>query len=311
VRTPTTPGYPAFPLVDERASEERPPWEPRTRNEMENEIARLKAMQMQLGASLGWIVDALGKDSETEDEEDEVKKLAKRKGEALESLQYIRDVLQRGITNLEDDKLWGEDELRKQKERALQIPIVEQRPATTPPTAPPPTTIFSPTPEIATQTATLPRSFSRFQLPSAAVISYPDSPSPPVAGIPTPSLLSPNAQDTQLSSWKRPTMSSFGPSSPPRVSGFAAPGSQPRSPPPVTSLPRSPQPSSGILPRLPGLPTPKIAAANMAASPATSTSSLPQTPPVPFALNLPPSAKSDKDRRQRQEVQNDPLGALH
>ncbi len=77
----------AFPLEDERPPRERPPWEPKTRFEMERDMSQVRARDRQIGDSLGWIVDVLLQDEETEDKD----RLKKEKREAIESLAYIRD----------------------------------------------------------------------------------------------------------------------------------------------------------------------------------------------------------------------------
>ncbi|TFK42631.1 rab-GTPase-TBC domain-containing protein [Crucibulum laeve] len=114
VRTPHQ-SMTSFPLEDERLSEERPPWEPRTRFEMEREITQLHARDKRLGESLGWIVDALLQDeSGAEDKE----RLKRQKHEALECLSYVRDVLISHTTALDDDRLIGEEEALQRKLRA-------------------------------------------------------------------------------------------------------------------------------------------------------------------------------------------------
>lgn len=122
--SPRTSSYAAYPLVDEKPPAERPPWEPRTRFEMEKDIAQLHTMQRQLGNSVAWIVDTLLLD----DSESDVKE---RKREAVECLSYVRDVL-KGIVppgQVEDDRLHSEEELRKRKEKAKKE--AEEKVATT------------------------------------------------------------------------------------------------------------------------------------------------------------------------------------
>lgn len=91
----------AFPLEDERPPRERPPWEPKTRFEMERDMSQVRARDRQIGDSLGWIVDVLLQDEETEDKD----RLKKEKREAIESLAYIRDVLISEAMELEEDRL--------------------------------------------------------------------------------------------------------------------------------------------------------------------------------------------------------------
>ncbi|RDB21320.1 TBC1 domain family member 5 [Hypsizygus marmoreus] len=96
-----------FPLMDERPPEERPPWEPRSRFEMEREISQLRLTNKRVGESLGWIVDVLLQD---EIEVEDPQRLRKQKREALESLSYVRDILLGNVTEIEETRLVGEEE---------------------------------------------------------------------------------------------------------------------------------------------------------------------------------------------------------
>ncbi|KAJ7582790.1 rab-GTPase-TBC domain-containing protein [Mycena floridula] len=109
VRSPSA-NYPSFPLLDERQPEERPPWEPRTRLEMERDISSMRSANRRLGDSLSWIVDVLLQD---EDQVLDPTTRKKQKREALESLSYVRDVLLGNVTRIEDDRLMGEEELAR------------------------------------------------------------------------------------------------------------------------------------------------------------------------------------------------------
>ncbi|KAJ3515805.1 hypothetical protein NLJ89_g1520 [Agrocybe chaxingu] len=111
VRTPTQ-VPPSFPLIDERPVEERPPWEPRTRFEMEKDISELHSRDKTLGESLAWIVDALLQD---ESETRNVEKIQRQKREALESLSYVRDVLMTNTLELDEDRLVGGEEKSRRK----------------------------------------------------------------------------------------------------------------------------------------------------------------------------------------------------
>jgi TBC1 domain family protein 5 len=121
----------AFPLENERPPQERPPWEPRTRFEMERDISQLKARDKQIGDSLGWIVDVLLQDEEdTENGE----RLKKEKREAIESLAYIRDVLISDAVVLEDDRLVGEEEASRRRARVQRQEVAGMAPGpSTPP----------------------------------------------------------------------------------------------------------------------------------------------------------------------------------
>lgn len=109
--------YAAYPLVDERPPSERPPWEPKTRFEMERDAAEQRALQRRLGDSLGWIVDTLLLDESGTEEEEKAKEIRARKREALESLSYVRDILKGNVarSEIEDDRLIGEEAASKMK----------------------------------------------------------------------------------------------------------------------------------------------------------------------------------------------------
>ncbi|KAF9005602.1 rab-GTPase-TBC domain-containing protein [Cyathus striatus] len=114
VRTPTQ-VLSSFPLEDERPVEERPPWEPRTRFEIEKDVARIEIRDRRLGEALGWIVDSLLQDEEGSEEK---MRLKKKKHEALESLSYVRDVLVSNKIELDEDRLVGEEEASERKAKA-------------------------------------------------------------------------------------------------------------------------------------------------------------------------------------------------
>ncbi|PPQ78097.1 hypothetical protein CVT25_015631 [Psilocybe cyanescens] len=114
VRTPNQ-QLSSFPLVDERPVEERPPWEPRTRFEMERDISQIQSRDKILGESLAWVVDALLQDeSDAQDPE----RIKKQKQEALESLSYVRDALMTNIMTLDDDRLIGGEEKERRRAKA-------------------------------------------------------------------------------------------------------------------------------------------------------------------------------------------------
>ena len=91
-----------------RTTEERPPWEPRTRFEIEREISELQALNRKLGQALGWTVDALLQSGEGPE-------IDNRKREALECLAYVRDVLNtaKAPADLDEERLVSEAELKR------------------------------------------------------------------------------------------------------------------------------------------------------------------------------------------------------
>ncbi|KAJ3772334.1 rab-GTPase-TBC domain-containing protein [Lentinula raphanica] len=122
---------PSIPMTVERQADERPPWEPKSRRELEREMAELRANDKRLGKALSWVVDTLLQD---EDGSEDQHRLKKRKQEALESLSYVRDVLINGFTEIEDERLYGEGELAKMKTQTRQQKqAADESPAQTPP----------------------------------------------------------------------------------------------------------------------------------------------------------------------------------
>jgi len=115
--------YTAFPLATERPPEERPPWEPRARFEMEREISEMRSLNKQLGKSIGWIVDALLQDEDGVNDAERLKNIQLKKREALESLAYVRDVLNGGIIKVEKERLWGEQELQRRLAEETKGPL--------------------------------------------------------------------------------------------------------------------------------------------------------------------------------------------
>lgn len=140
---PVNHSEPEFPLEDERAIHERPPWEPRTRLEMERDISQLRARDKQIGDSLGWIVDTLLQD---EDEAKDKQRLKKERREAVESLAYIRDVLISDAMELEGDRLVGEDEASRRRARIQRQESISTRVTGPSPRPRPPKTMSPPVP---------------------------------------------------------------------------------------------------------------------------------------------------------------------
>lgn len=208
-RLPMSPNAPgsAFPLTDERPTAERPPWEPRTRFEMESDVAELRAVQRRLGDSVGWIVDTLL--LQDEGDEESAKKVKERKREALECLSYVRDVLKGSVrpSQVEDDRLVGEEELKRRRAKAA---------AKAPPPAPVAERVqqvLSPPRPAATASPayhTLPHSAARrtqdyFTVGPALTRTPPVKPPIPAQRAPSPtptvSVLPPNSNAVPLAPW--------------------------------------------------------------------------------------------------------------
>ena len=84
---------------------------------MEREVAQVRAMQRKLGDAVGWIVDTLLLDEGDVKDNPGKKTLHKRKQEALESLAYVRDILKGTVSDIEEDRLVGEEEVKRRREK--------------------------------------------------------------------------------------------------------------------------------------------------------------------------------------------------
>jgi TBC1 domain family protein 5 len=115
--------YAAFPLSNEKPPEERPPWEPRTRFEMERDISEMRSMNKRLGKSVGWIVDALLQDEDDIRDAEQFKSIQLKKREALESLAYVRDILNGGVTSVEDERLWSGQAFERKSMEETRMPL--------------------------------------------------------------------------------------------------------------------------------------------------------------------------------------------
>jgi TBC1 domain family protein 5 len=262
--------------MGERTPEERPPWEPKTRYEMEQEVDSSRVLQRRLGDSVAWIVDTLLQSEDAKLEEAD--NIRKRKQGALESLAYVRDVLQGRVTTVEEDRLWDEEEIAKRRAppppfippvptippvqpAAVAPPIVASRSLQSASTAPVSAAKGITSTRFNAHTPTSPF-MPRFSPPAPPPLS------PPINVTPSPGIASPGAMP--LAPWSYTT------------SEFSAP----------TSTVVPPRPASAALPRTP--------------SPMTN---IPSTATRPVVM----AASQDRlgtSKRGRQEVVHDPLGAL-
>ncbi|OCH89093.1 RabGAP/TBC [Obba rivulosa] len=283
-RLPMSPpaSYAAYPLVDERPPAERPPWEPRTRFEMEREVSQLRSVQKRLGESVEWIVDALLQDEGGAADEENKKAIRNKKREALESLSYVRDVLKGIVTDVDEERLVSEEEWsrRRSKEReegeAREAAAALSRQGNTP--TPPQPAAAAPAPAVRSPPVaprTVPDYFSTRQIP---LPTPPQSVSPPIAQAPRPTPLSstftsyainrdPNFNPTSFAPWNH-TRTDF--------SGDNTP---------IAALPRPP-PRTSIAPVRDGRPT------------------------VAYGIPASPEANISRDQAPRRVVQHDPLGAI-
>ncbi|KAG7092321.1 hypothetical protein E1B28_008682 [Marasmius oreades] len=126
IRSPTTTSV--FPLTDESSLAERPPWEPKSRLQIEREIGQIQSTNKLLGQSLTWVVDALLQD---ESRATNLTQLKRRKQEALEALSYVRDVLNGSVNDVDQERLFSDEENAKRRLRSTHIQS-EPSPRTTP-----------------------------------------------------------------------------------------------------------------------------------------------------------------------------------
>ena len=70
-----------------------------------------------MGDTVGWIVDTLLLDEGDATDDPAKRTVQTRKREALECLAYVRDVLKGTVTEVEDDRLLGEEEARRRREK--------------------------------------------------------------------------------------------------------------------------------------------------------------------------------------------------
>ncbi|KAF9264818.1 RabGAP/TBC, partial [Marasmius fiardii PR-910] len=118
MRTPTPNSDSVFPLADETSPVERPPWEPKSRLQIEREIGQIQTTNKLLGESLTWVVDALLQD---ESEATNPTQLKRRKQEALETLSYMRDILNGSVNGIDQERLFTEEENAKRKSHSAQL----------------------------------------------------------------------------------------------------------------------------------------------------------------------------------------------
>jgi len=226
--------------------------------EMEKEIVELKMLQRRLGDSVGWIVDTLLLD------DDSGQLIKERKREAVECLSYVRDALKGTVppSQIEEDRLVGEEELKLRKARELerQAAALVARPETEYPlaglTVPQPAATAPPTGH--SQPSSTRRSQDYFTVGPSRTRTPAKAASPEGARgrapspTPTLSVLTPNTNAMPLAPWNR-SRSAFSPRDSPRDSPLPSSPRLPSRPSAVASVrpatrPYPPQPSSGDTP---------------------------------------------------------------
>lgn len=193
---------------------------------MERDISHLRTTNKRLGEALGWIVDVLLQD---ETEVEDRQRLQKRKREALESLSYVRDVLNGNNVEIEEARLLSEEEVLKRS--SSKGPIIQPSSPSSSVTAPLPVPVV----DSRQRNANLwdHRSRSPPQSPLHTV-----SPIPTVRGLALPSKAEASSIDTAAPPWNH-TRSSFSGS----LSSFPA-ETLPRLPPPTLTGPSRSSPGT-------------------------------------------------------------------
>lgn len=82
---------------------------------MESEINQLRSLQNKLGDAIGIAVDALLQDESDDRSAETLQRIRERKREALESLAHARDILKGNAKELDEERLYGEDEYRRRR----------------------------------------------------------------------------------------------------------------------------------------------------------------------------------------------------
>ncbi|KAL5528993.1 hypothetical protein ACEPAG_4967 [Sanghuangporus baumii] len=273
---PENSNYSSFPLITERPLEERPPWEHRTRFEMEREVADLRTLQKKMGDAVGLAVDALLQDEGEERDAEAIKRIRNRKREAIESLAYVRDLLKGTTTEVDEERLYGEDEYKRRKRPLISQGGDIKQTSSPPPRPPEPVVPARPSLEHRRQKSSPPAQ----SLPSHPLSSLPRT---PVIVQPQPELVSmkrvahattlPRQKSSSSQSLSNPTIES---------DTFKAPWNYTKS---NFSMPAL---NSATLPRPPPV----------------------SQSPVSVRSEAPPSYTNQMPVRQVRKASNDPLGAL-
>ncbi|KAH7889272.1 rab-GTPase-TBC domain-containing protein [Phlebopus sp. FC_14] len=116
VRTPsfgTPSSFAAYPLLDEKTAEERSTGNRRGLLESARELTELRQQNKHLGEALTWI---LGNIDQKEDDQENPEGRRMQRTRALESLSYVRDVLSGQVAEVDERRLWGEEEFKRRWE---------------------------------------------------------------------------------------------------------------------------------------------------------------------------------------------------
>lgn len=121
---PSTPGSSSassYPLVDERTPAERYTWGHRGEFESDRELAELRQQNKRLGDAVTWVLETLN--PQVDEQEGQEAWQVQRK-QSLESLSYVRDILSGQINEIDERRLWGEEEFKRRWETCETSPSV-------------------------------------------------------------------------------------------------------------------------------------------------------------------------------------------
>ena len=113
---------------------------------MEREIVDLRSLQRKLGDAVGLAVDALLQDEDAKHDAETLKRIKNRKREAVESLAYVRDVLKGTTTEVDEERLYGEEEYVRRRSSSSLSGRNETDPNRSPPPRPPEPVVAAPPP---------------------------------------------------------------------------------------------------------------------------------------------------------------------
>lgn len=111
----------SYPLLDERTPTERYSWDHRSEFESARELAEHRQQNKHLGEAVGWILETLNREV---DEQDGQEAWQVRRKQSLESLSYVRDILSGQISEIDERRLWGEEEFKRRWEARETSPSV-------------------------------------------------------------------------------------------------------------------------------------------------------------------------------------------
>lgn len=111
----------SYPLLGERTPTERYSWDHRGEFESARELAELRQQNKHLGEAVTWVVETLNREVDEQDGQEAWQVQRKR---SLESLSYVRDVLSGQINEIDERRLWGEEEFKRRWETRETSPLV-------------------------------------------------------------------------------------------------------------------------------------------------------------------------------------------